>query len=300
MGNNLTPDGARIKALRIQRGWTQEQLAEIAGISTRTIQRAERANAAAFETVRAVAGAFETDFDQLLKTEARDTSRSEHPRIQPAPSSSSDSEAVAPIPEVRPKLPVRRAWPMYTIAASALAVGLIAGVNLTSLLNRPAALPSAAASSNDTAVPRARASGESSVPAAGSMQAALVPGGIPDPAFRAAKPPGESKIKHRKAEDPGAAGLAPATTSSMDGASQASLQWTPHPAYLELPPESGDVFTTHAIPDIAPASGVLSASAAEPNDEGQDPGAVRQALGQAAKKTGSFVSRVGTSLKRAF
>jgi transcriptional regulator with XRE-family HTH domain len=70
MGNKLNPDGARIRILRIQRGWTQEQLAEIAGVSSRTVQRAESANCASFETVRAIAGAFEKDLGELLKSES--------------------------------------------------------------------------------------------------------------------------------------------------------------------------------------------------------------------------------------
>lgn len=31
-----------IRKLRLQRGWSQEQLAELTGLSTRTIQRIER------------------------------------------------------------------------------------------------------------------------------------------------------------------------------------------------------------------------------------------------------------------
>ena len=33
-----------IQKLRLQRGWSQEQLAELSGLSVRTIQRIERAN----------------------------------------------------------------------------------------------------------------------------------------------------------------------------------------------------------------------------------------------------------------
>ena len=70
MANTVTPDGIRIRKLRIRRGWTQEQLAEIAGVSTRSIQRAERGSAASLETLRALAGAFEIEIAELLAAEA--------------------------------------------------------------------------------------------------------------------------------------------------------------------------------------------------------------------------------------
>jgi len=40
-----------IQKLRLQRGWSQEQLATISGLSTRTIQRLERGQPASLETV---------------------------------------------------------------------------------------------------------------------------------------------------------------------------------------------------------------------------------------------------------
>src|SRR5512136_2732259 len=103
MGTRLNFDGMKIRALRIERGWTQEQLAEIAGISARTIQRAEAASCAAFETLKAIAAAFETDFAQLLKPEAHTTSDTK-PLIE-VTASSSDFE-IEPKAE-RPALAVR-------------------------------------------------------------------------------------------------------------------------------------------------------------------------------------------------
>ena len=56
----------RIKQLRTKRAWPQEQLAEVAGVSVRTIQRAEAGESASFETLRAIANAFEVDVAELL------------------------------------------------------------------------------------------------------------------------------------------------------------------------------------------------------------------------------------------
>lgn len=52
-------DPARIRALRAARAWSQEQLAEVAGLSVRTVQRAETGGTASVETRMALASALE-------------------------------------------------------------------------------------------------------------------------------------------------------------------------------------------------------------------------------------------------
>lgn len=54
-----------VRKLRLQRGWSQEQLAELAGVSVRTIQRAERGGSMSLETSRALAAVFEIDRTHL-------------------------------------------------------------------------------------------------------------------------------------------------------------------------------------------------------------------------------------------
>ena len=49
-----------VKELRLERGWSQEQLAEIAGVSLRTIQRVEADGNCSLETRNALAAAFDT------------------------------------------------------------------------------------------------------------------------------------------------------------------------------------------------------------------------------------------------
>ena len=57
---------ASVKELREKRAWSQEQLAGIAGISLRTVQRIESGKPASFESLKTIASAF--DFEQKLRT----------------------------------------------------------------------------------------------------------------------------------------------------------------------------------------------------------------------------------------
>src|SRR5688572_17704118 len=67
MQRTLHPDGNRIRTFRLERGWPQEQLADIADLSPRTIQRVESGGNASFETLRSIACAFEVDAKELLR-----------------------------------------------------------------------------------------------------------------------------------------------------------------------------------------------------------------------------------------
>lgn len=62
------PNHGRIRELRESRGWSQQQLAEIAGVSPRTIQRVEAGRGASQETLRAIASAFNAEVCELLET----------------------------------------------------------------------------------------------------------------------------------------------------------------------------------------------------------------------------------------
>lgn len=60
--------GALVRLFRDMRHWSQEQLAAVSGLSTRTIQRVEQGQAADFDTHRALARAFDMeDIDTLNK-----------------------------------------------------------------------------------------------------------------------------------------------------------------------------------------------------------------------------------------
>ena len=64
-----------IRKLRLEKGWSQEQLAEICDLSVRTIQRIERGQKPSLESLKALATAFETDVADL-STEAVMSSQS--------------------------------------------------------------------------------------------------------------------------------------------------------------------------------------------------------------------------------
>lgn len=54
-----------VRRLREKRNWSQEQLATMSGLSTRTIQRIESGNKASLESLKALASVFEIDISKL-------------------------------------------------------------------------------------------------------------------------------------------------------------------------------------------------------------------------------------------
>ena len=55
----------QVKQLRLQRAWSQEQLAEMAGLSVRTIQRIENGERPGLETLSALAAVFEVTVAEI-------------------------------------------------------------------------------------------------------------------------------------------------------------------------------------------------------------------------------------------
>ena len=58
-------ESSQLKKRRLNRGWTQQHLADISGISLRTIQRAETNNNTSLETLNALSAVFEISHDEL-------------------------------------------------------------------------------------------------------------------------------------------------------------------------------------------------------------------------------------------
>lgn len=54
-----------VKALRLKKAWSQEQLAEIASLSVRTVQRTEKGQKPGLETLSALASAFDVSVSEL-------------------------------------------------------------------------------------------------------------------------------------------------------------------------------------------------------------------------------------------
>jgi transcriptional regulator with XRE-family HTH domain len=63
----ITPDAAKIKRWREERHWSQEHVAEMAGIGLRTLQRIENGDSASRESVMALAAAFNVDIGALVE-----------------------------------------------------------------------------------------------------------------------------------------------------------------------------------------------------------------------------------------
>ncbi|WP_316861384.1 helix-turn-helix domain-containing protein [uncultured Cohaesibacter sp.] len=62
-----------IRKLRLDKGLSQEQLADMAGISTRTLQRIERGAKASPETLKCLAAVLEVQFQDLRKEQTMTT-----------------------------------------------------------------------------------------------------------------------------------------------------------------------------------------------------------------------------------
>lgn len=55
-----------VRKLRLRHGWSQDQLAELADVSVRTIQRIERGHKPSLETAKALAAVFEVDVTTFI------------------------------------------------------------------------------------------------------------------------------------------------------------------------------------------------------------------------------------------
>ena len=70
-----------VRKLRLQRGWSQEQLAEISGLNVRTIQRIERGQTPSLESKKSLAAAFEVQLATFDKPSIDASNSSEETMI---------------------------------------------------------------------------------------------------------------------------------------------------------------------------------------------------------------------------
>lgn len=59
-------DAEIVRTLRLEKGWTQEQFAELCGLSVRTIQRIEKTGVASLESSNALAAVLATEREAIL------------------------------------------------------------------------------------------------------------------------------------------------------------------------------------------------------------------------------------------
>ncbi|MEL0622427.1 2TM domain-containing protein [Marinomonas arenicola] len=62
-----------IRKFRLQRGWSQEQLAELSGLSVRTVQRIERGHKPSLESLKSLAAVLETSVENLQPEQVMDS-----------------------------------------------------------------------------------------------------------------------------------------------------------------------------------------------------------------------------------
>lgn len=56
-----------VKKYRLEKGWSQEHLAQVSGLSVRTVQRIEQGQKAGLESLKCLAAVFEVNISDLIK-----------------------------------------------------------------------------------------------------------------------------------------------------------------------------------------------------------------------------------------
>jgi transcriptional regulator with XRE-family HTH domain len=80
--NSNTTNLRDIKKMRLERHWSQEQLAEMSGLSIRTIQRIENGENAGLESLKSLAAVFDTNIADSDKKEEAEQIRKEEEYVQ--------------------------------------------------------------------------------------------------------------------------------------------------------------------------------------------------------------------------
>ena len=86
---------------RLERGWTQEQLAEAAGISTRTVQRLEAGRSANLESLKCLAAVFETNVATLIEEQKMAQSNTHEHTISEQTQTYLEAEAIKYVKNVK-------------------------------------------------------------------------------------------------------------------------------------------------------------------------------------------------------
>jgi transcriptional regulator with XRE-family HTH domain len=106
-----------VQKLRLQKGWSQQQLADLSGLSVRTIQRIEQGQTASSESLKSLAAVFEVDFSTLLESTMHTPSRASD-QINPIAGPDNDSpRSLLPHDEILALRHVRKLKDLYLHAA---------------------------------------------------------------------------------------------------------------------------------------------------------------------------------------
>ena len=80
--NHSTINLRDIKIMRLERHWSQDQLAEMSGLSIRTIQRIENGENAGLESLKSLAAVFEINISDSDKNQEMEQIRKEEAYVQ--------------------------------------------------------------------------------------------------------------------------------------------------------------------------------------------------------------------------
>lgn len=105
-----------VRKLRMEKGWSQEQLAQLSGLNIRTIQRIESGNKPGLETLKALAAVFDVDINQLQQ----------EPVMEQVAPQTLDRQPENPTP--KSKLPHIPFW--LGLAQCAVLIAFLFGINL--------------------------------------------------------------------------------------------------------------------------------------------------------------------------
>jgi transcriptional regulator with XRE-family HTH domain len=108
--------------LRLQKGWSQEQLADLSGLSVRTIQRIENGQAASVESLKSLASVFEVDFNTLKEPPMSSNTTSSMPPQQALNGQSISNDEILAIAHVRKLKGFYSHLIRYIVIVSALAI----------------------------------------------------------------------------------------------------------------------------------------------------------------------------------
>jgi len=112
--NETRGTGMIVQQMRLQHGWSQQQLADLSGLNVRTIQRIERGESASLESFKALGAAFNVDFSVLQENAVREIA-----------SSPEQTEIALAFSHVRE---VRRFW--SSLLSYAVIIPMLAAINL--------------------------------------------------------------------------------------------------------------------------------------------------------------------------
>lgn len=122
----------RVQKLRLQHGWSQQQLADLSGLSVRTIQRIERGQPASAETLKSLASVFEIDFTQLQEASMASQDPHDPARSLPPSAPPLDTRSHEELLAMRHVEKLRRFY-----RGVALYVVVITGLTVLNALTRP-------------------------------------------------------------------------------------------------------------------------------------------------------------------